>query len=222
MTAGLPERPWLLLFDLDGTLIDSREDLCTAVNLMRRDYDLPPLAVERVAAYVGDGLRKLVERGLQGHPTDLDAAVKACAAHYRNHLVDRTVLYPGVADGLPRLCAAGHRLELISNKPGDSCRLILEHFGVASFFRLVLGGGDTPRLKPDPEPLLLAMTRCGIPPARTWMIGDHHTDLEAARRAGVKSVYLADGIGDSAGEKPDFEFDSFTAMTNFFLSTSSG
>ncbi|MBN2492396.1 MAG: HAD-IIIA family hydrolase, partial [Planctomycetes bacterium] len=209
--AGTPPRG-LLIFDLDGTLIDSGRDIATAINLLRRDYGLKPLSVRTVVSYVGDGLRVLVARSLRGRRADLDEATKRGGIHYREHLFDHTVLYPGVRQGLRRLRRAGYRLALISNKPAASCRRILRHFGLARLFDVVLGGGDTETAKPHPGPLRIAMRRTRIPPARAWMIGDHKTDLEAARRAGIRSVFLTYGIGQLGREKPALRFDSFKAF----------
>lgn len=216
MNATPPTR--LLMFDLDGTLIDSRLDICTAVNLLRANYDLPPLPIEIVTSYIGDGIDKLVERSLRGYPMNLDKATKECAEFYSRHLHDETTLYPGVSDGLQKLRAAGYVLALISNKPGAGCRSILTHFKIANLFALILGGDDTPHMKPHPEPLLAAMERTGAPPENTWMIGDHKTDLAAARRAGVRSGFIKYGMGEQGGEQATRMFDSFEDMTNFFTS----
>lgn len=207
----------LLMFDLDGTLIDSREDLTTAVNLLRHDYGLAPLPVDTVASYVGDGIRALVTRSLRGHDIDLDQAVQKCAVHYRKHLHDRTTLYPGVREGLEALHGSGYRIALISNKPGATCLELLSHFKIAPCFSCVLGGGDTEHLKPHPQPLLEAMRRVGAKPEDSWMIGDHFTDIEAARRAGVRSIWLSYGIGKTDKDKPEVAFGSFAAMTEFLL-----
>jgi len=206
----------LLMFDLDGTLIDSREDIGQAVNLMRGEYGLTPLDVATVSSYVGDGIHKLVERSLQGHAIDITKATAVCARHYMEHLHDRTVFYPGVADGLPRLRDAGYALAMISNKPARACREILAHFRVDSLFGCILGGGDTEHLKPHPEPLLLAMKKLEAVPANSWMIGDHHTDIEAARRAGCGSVFLENGMGRIGHDTPTLRFNSFTAMVTHF------
>jgi phosphoglycolate phosphatase len=205
------------MFDLDGTLIDSRHDLTTAVNLLRRDYDLPPLPVETVTGYVGDGIRVLVERSLRGYPVNIEKATRECAEYYRRHLHDQTTLYPGVDDGLRRLHAAGHALALISNKPIAACREILSHFGLLPLFAVVLGGGDTQHMKPHPEPLLTAMSRLHAPAANTWMIGDNRTDLEAGRRAGVRTAFLSCGMGEAGDEKPTQAFESFTALADHIL-----
>jgi phosphoglycolate phosphatase len=213
--------PYLLIFDLDGTLVDSRADLCTAINLTRAHYGLPPLADSIVAGHVGDGIRKLVERSLAGHPADLDEAVALQARFYHKHLHDQTQLYPGVRAGLARLHAAGHRLAVLTNKQAEHTRALLAHFGLTEAFAAILGGGDVPRLKPDPAPVLDLMRRLGIPATRTWMIGDHRTDLETARRAGVRSVFVTYGIGQAGGEKADQTFDSFAVLTEFFLAGTS-
>lgn len=206
------------MFDLDGTLIDSGRDIRTAVNLLRKDYRLPPLPLKTVVGYVGDGLGKLVERALRGHPVDLEAATKRCAVHYRNHLHDRTGLYPGVRQGLRRLRRAGYLLALISNKPKSSCEEILRHFKIDKLFAYILGGGETKHLKPHPEPLRTAIRRTRAAPETSWMIGDHKTDLEAAHRAGVRGIFLSYGIGRRGASKPARVFRSFRAMTEFLVS----
>lgn len=206
----------LLMFDLDGTLIDSRQDLCTAVNLLRADYDLPQLSLEAVTSYVGDGIDKLVERSLRGYPANIKKATRECAEYYRRHLHDKTTLYPGVFDGLQKLRTAGYLLALISNKPGAACRDILTHFKIAPLFAVILGADDMQHMKPHPEPLLCAMEKTGAKPADSWMIGDHKTDLEAARRAGVRSGFIKYGMGEPGKELATRTFESFEDMTKFF------
>ena len=211
-----PPRGRLLIFDLDGTLIDSVGDLTTAVNRLRGDFHLAPLAASTVRRYVGNGIGKLVERALQGHSTDVAAALAKYRGYYAHHMHDTTALFPGVAAGLRQLRAAGWQLAVISNKPADFCRALLARLGVADLFCCILGDGDTKALKPDPEPLLEVMRRAGAKPDETWMIGDHHTDLEAARRAGVRSVFVAYGLGETGAEKPDQSCPDFAAVVAFF------
>ena len=206
----------MLIFDLDGTLIDSVGDLTTAVNLLRQDYRLPSLSVEVVRHYVGNGVRKLVERALQGHPTDFESALRAYRGYYEHHMSDTTALFPDVAAGLRKLRAAGYQLAVISNKPSAYCQALLARLGMADLFVCILGDGDTPRLKPDPAPLLETMHRACATPTETWMIGDHHTDLEAARRAGVRSVFVAYGLGEIGAEKPDQRCANFAEVVAFF------
>ncbi len=207
----------LLIFDLDGTLMDTRLDLCQGINLMRRHYGLPPLAPATIISYVGDGLRSLVARSLQGQPVDLDEAVLINSQFYHQHLYDNTTLYLGVAAGLQQLAAHGYSLALNSNKPENACHVLLRHFQLEKLFCAVLGGQSGRELKPHPESILTAMQICRADSKHTWMIGDHATDLAAAQRAGVRSVFVSYGIGRPQQQPHDKVFASFSELTGFFL-----
>ena len=210
----------LFLFDLDGTLIDSRADLAAATNAMRALHGLPALPLDTVSAYVGDGVRTLALRALEGAAVDPDLAAREISAAYAAHLTDRTTAYPRVPAGLRALRAAGHDLALVTNKPAPHARRLMDHFGWTPLFSVLLGGGDTPELKPSPLPLQTAMQRTGHAPENTWMVGDHHTDLEAARRASIRSIYLASGFGHPGAETPDLAFPDFPAFAARFLPNS--
>ena len=208
--------PVLFIFDLDGTLIDSRADLAQATNTMRALHQLPPLPLETVISYVGDGARTLALRALEGAPVDPDLAARQISAAYAAHLIVHTVPYPGVDEGLRRLHRAGHPLALVTNKPGPHTRRLVAHFGWAELFRVVLGGGDTEELKPSPLPLREVLAQTGYSAANAWMVGDHHTDLEAARRAGIAAVYLTHGMGHRGNETPALTFSDFASFTAHF------
>ncbi|MDD5483243.1 MAG: HAD-IA family hydrolase [Kiritimatiellae bacterium] len=207
----------LLIFDLDGTLIDSRHDLSAGINLMRRHYNLPPLDVDTVAGFIGDGVRNLVKRSLAGETIDIDEAVRVNSRFYLEHIHDRTVLYPGVAAGLPALRAHGHVLALISNKGARACKIILDHFKIADFFASIIGGDSGLPLKPDPAAVRETMRLVNMNAAETWIIGDNHTDLAAARNAVVKSVYVSYGIGKTGPENATLNFADFNSLVEFFL-----
>ncbi|MFC1461201.1 HAD-IA family hydrolase [Verrucomicrobiota bacterium] len=207
----------LLIFDLDGTLIDSRQDLCTAINLMRNHYGLPPLSLDTVSGYVGDGIRKLVVRSFQGFETDIDEAVRLDFDFYTQHLYDTTIPYPGVIEGLSALDKAGHTLALISNKPLAACTELLRHFRISDLFASVLGGDSCAHRKPSPEPIFMTLRATGVDARDAWMIGDNHTDIEAARRAGITSAFVQYGIGRAASESPAKTFDTFDELTRYFL-----
>ena len=209
--------PQLLIFDLDGTLIDSRADLATAVNLMRQHFGLPALPLATITTFVGDGVRALVTRALQGTSVNVEEAARVQAPLYREHLFDETTLYPGVSDVLNRLHQAGHTLALATNKPVDASETILAHFGLRSLFAKVLGGGSTARLKPHPEALETIMAGTGFGAKDTWMVGDNHTDLECARRAGARSVFCAFGFGNRRAETPTVTIQSFGELAGLFL-----
>ncbi len=210
----------LFLFDLDGTLIDSRADLAAATNRMRALHALPPLSIDLITTFVGDGVRTLAVRALDGTDIDPDVAAAEIGRAYDEHLMDATTVYAGVEKGLHDLHEAGHVLALVTNKPGPHAKRLLDHFRWTSLFAILLGGGDTPELKPSPLPLQTAMQHTGFSPADTFMVGDHHTDLEAARRAGVRSVFLSSGFGHPGTEKPDLVFSDFSAFVDHFLCNS--
>lgn len=194
----------LLLFDLDGTLIDSRIDLAAAVNRTRAEFGLATAAVDRIAACVGEGLRNLVTRAIPELAAEqIDNAVAATRRHYGAHLLDATTLYPGTRETLERLHRAGYRLGVLSNKPHEFTVEILDRLELAPFFTVVMGGAAGRPMKPHPKSVLDALRQSGCPTAGSWVIGDHFTDLEAGRRAGVKRCFCAFGFGNARNEESD-------------------
>ena len=199
----------LIVFDLDGTLIDSRRDLAGAVNYMRGSMGLEPLSAERVVSFVGNGVANLVRRAVADADVDFDEALRRMKRYYADHLVDSTCLYPGVSAGLKELKGAGITLAVLSNKPTAASRKILEQLGVAPLFAEIIGGDGSFPLKPEPDALRALQAKFGFELASCWMFGDHYTDLEAARRAGFRRALARYGFGDPREEKFDFEVDSF-------------
>lgn len=206
----------LIIFDLDGTLIDSCRDLAAAVNEMRRHFNLPPLGVETITGYVGNGVGALVSRALQGTGVNVAEALRIQAPIYRAHIVDQTVLYPGVAAGLSRLRESGHILAVATNKPAEASELILQHFGIRDHFIRVLAGGSFPVLKPEPDMIFDIMAVAGMSPEDSWVVGDNYTDLESARRAGVQSIFVTYGYGDPGNETPTLRCHSFDEVADLF------
>ncbi|MCF7849642.1 MAG: HAD-IA family hydrolase [Kiritimatiellales bacterium] len=211
-------KPQLLVFDLDGTLIDSRADLAAGVNHMRANYGLPPLPADAISGYIGNGVRKLVERSLHdAADVDVEEAMRINRDYYVSHLTVHTTLYDGVSAGLRQLAAAGHKLALLTNKPGDASREIMEHFGLAAHFSEILGGGDVAELKPQPGGIFQCLETTGIDVSNAWMIGDHYTDLAAAQNAGVKSALVTYGFGNAQDYTADEYFASFSELTAYFV-----
>jgi len=204
-----------IIFDLDGTLIDSREDLSIAVNLMRKDFGLEELSVETITSYVGNGTRKLVERSLAGTCVDIELAIQLMKQHYLEHLTDRTTLYEGVSEGLAELHAWGVPLSVITNKPIIPCQKILEHHKLMNLFGAVIGGDSGFALKPDPESLTHVVRKFSVSPVNSWILGDNYTDMESGRRAGLKRCFAEYGFGWRAEEKPDAEVASFAGFVDF-------
>ncbi len=209
--------PRLLIFDLDGTLIDSRADLAAGINHMRTHFGLEPLPLVTVVGYIGNGVRRLVEGSLQGAKVDVEDALQINKAYYYSHLTVHTTLYEGVADGLRELAAAGNKLAVLTNKPGDPSREILRHFNIDTLFTAIIGGGDVEQLKPEPDGIFRCGELAGVDAGRTWMIGDHYTDLAVAENAGVQSAFVKYGFGEERGHKPDRYFASFSDLVGYFV-----
>jgi phosphoglycolate phosphatase len=187
----------LVVFDLDGTLIDSRRDLADAANALIVERGGEPLPIDRIAAMVGEGAATLVTRALAAAQVDTghaSAALERFLALYDERLLAHTRLYDGI-DEVLRDLARRAALALLTNKPLGATKRILEGLGIASAFQWVLGG-DGPHLrKPDPAGLRLIMTSAGETPARTTMVGDSRIDVETARAAGCALCVAAYGFG---------------------------
>lgn len=177
--------PQALVFDLDGTLIDSRRDITTAINKMREELDLPPLQLEQVVTMVGEGARILVGRALGPDFSweEIDQALARFLIYYWDVCLDTTHPYPGVPEMLADL-ARHYPLALLSNKGEALSKKVLEGLGLAGHFREVLGGDSLPTRKPDPAGLRLLAQKLGLPVRRLLLIGDTWVDSETAANAG--------------------------------------
>ena len=203
--------PDLIVFDLDGTLIDSLCDLAAAINATREMFGLKPLSVETVKACVGNGVKVLIQRAFKDAPeVGFDDALARYSNYYATHLTVHTLLYPGVADGLKAIHDRGIKLAVVTNKPSSAATVILTDLQVADLFDAVCGGDGGVPLKPAPDMLLLFQER--FKAKNCWMIGDHYTDLEAGRRAGFRRGFARYGFGDPREEVPDFTLDTFSDL----------
>jgi phosphoglycolate phosphatase len=192
----------LLVLDLDGTLVDSSRDIADAVNaaLLRLAPEAPRLSLERVMSFVGEGARLLVERTLADArlALDVDLVLRTYLECYRERLLATTGLYPGMAEALDALARGGTTLAVLTNKPGDMSRAILDGLGVGPRFARVLGAGDVAARKPDPAGLLALLGQLGVPADAAWLVGDSATDVRTARAASVRVAGAAWGF-DPAG-----------------------
>jgi len=186
----------LLIFDLDGTLIDSRLDLAHAVNAARRHLGLPPIENQTVYSYVGNGAPVLIRRALGDNVTEADVqeALEFFLEYYRDHMLDCTVLYPGVADALNRLRVEGVPMAVLTNKPVRVSRAIVEGLGLGAHFKQVYGGNSFDHKKPHPIGVHTLMSESGAQPQRTMMVGDSYVDIQTARNAGVRSCGVTYGF----------------------------
>jgi phosphoglycolate phosphatase len=193
-------KPRVLVFDLDGTLIDSAPDLAQAVNALLAEFGKPPLAEAAIRPMIGDGSRLLLARALaaSGIGTPADAVFDRFMVHYLAFAADKTKVYPDVPETLAALKVQGHPLGVCTNKPFGPTEHVLEAFGLAQFFGAVIGGDSLPQRKPEPEPLLATIARLGGGPAA--MIGDSANDILCARAAKVPGILIPSDYGLPADE----------------------
>lgn len=197
-------QPDLIVFDLDGTLVDSRLDIAASVNEALRAVGAPEVPAERIIPLIGEPLSRILERLL---PLDLrdrvSAAVEAYKTHYFDHCFDRSRLYPGVRECLERM--QGLCLAVATTKMTYMAVRLVEAAGLASFFSLVQGSEGIP-YKPHPEVLEIVLRKTGKRAGRSWMVGDTVYDIQAGKAAGMRTCAVTYGIGSRAAleeEKPD-------------------
>ncbi|MFB3923767.1 MAG: HAD family hydrolase [Terriglobia bacterium] len=204
----------LLIFDLDGTLIDSKLDLALGVNAMRVQRGLAPLDSDVIGTYVGHGVANLVRRSLGegASEAEVEACVEAFIEHYRAHMLDNTVPYPGVIEALEAL--RGRSLAVLSNKPVVFSREILAGLNMARFFAFVYGGNSFDRKKPDPAGVRKLMADLHSGPQQTLIIGDSDTDVLTGRNAGVWTCGVTYGFGAPTLAKapPDLMIDDLRRL----------
>ncbi len=215
--ATMVQKPRAVIFDCDGTLVDSYQAITASVNYVRAAHGLPPLEESQVRASVGRGPTYLLEHTVPGGDSETDLA--RYRAHHPSVLRSGTRLLPSVADTLSALSKAGFRLAVCSNKLGPFTRELLDYFGLASLFTAVIGPEDAPRPKPAPDMLLVALERMGVKPAEALYVGDMVVDIETARAARVTVWVIPTGSNDRAtlrAAKPDrllSDFRELTALT---------
>jgi len=216
----------LMLFDLDGTLIDSRSDLSNSINLMLTDLGRPPLDETTVGRFVGDGVRVLVRRCLtatdpQHKPPAVDLHAKGVELmhrHYADEMFKTTSLYPHVAE---TLAALDNKLKaVVTSKESRFTKLILEHFDIARYFHAIVGGDTTPARKPDPAPVLEALRLLDGSAADAVMVGDSENDINGGRAAGTRTCGVTFGFRTAEQLRvcePDVLVDHFDQLKEFFI-----
>ena len=186
----------LLIFDLDGTLIDSKLDLVHSVNAARGLMNLPPISEELVSSYVGNGAPVLMRRALgpDASKDDVERGLEFFLKYYRAHMLDNTRLYPGVREALDRLHAAGEKMAVLTNKPVRFSRAIVEGLGLNEHFFQVYGGNSFLQKKPDPIGIETLLLESGLPRKHTIMVGDSSVDVQTARNAKVRACGVSYGF----------------------------
>ena len=219
----------LLIFDFDGTLIDSVPDLADATNAMLTTLGKTPYPLDSIRNWVGNGSRMLVERALVGKIEVLEGELaKEAVDHaeqvffdaYKNISGSKTVAYPDVDSGLRKLQAAGYELALVTNKPIRFVPKILQSFGWQDIFSEVLGGDSLSSKKPDPAPLLHVCETLNVNPEQAVMIGDSRNDILAGQNANMDTLALSYGYNygqDIRELNPTAAFDDFSALVDYLL-----
>ena len=215
----------LLIFDLDGTLIDSKLDLAHAVNATRRHMGMEPLDHERVYTYVGNGAPVLIRRvlGEKATEADVERALSYFLEYYREHMLDYTVLYPGVRDALDRFLGAGVQMAVLTNKPVRISRTIVEGLGMGGHFRQVYGGNSFDFKKPHPIGVETLIKECGVTRDRTMMVGDSAVDIQTGRNAGIRSCGVTYGFQPETlqQESPDLLVDRMEELADWVIGNGS-
>ena len=219
----------LLIFDFDGTLIDSVPDLADATNAVLTTLGKTPYPLDSIRNWVGNGSRMLVERALVGKIEVLEGELaKEAVDHAKQVFFDayskmggsKTVAYPNVDSGLKKLQAAGYKLALVTNKPIRFVPKILQSFGWQDLFIEVLGGDSLPSKKPDPAPLLHVCETLNVTPEKAVMIGDSRNDILAGQNANMDTLALSYGYNygqDIRELNPTKAFDDFSALVDYLL-----
>lgn len=190
-----------MLFDLDGTLIDSVPDLALSINQMLHELDMKPYPTDTIRSWVGNGAAVLTKRALSGHidinpdldPAYVEKALSIFLAYYEQNVCVDTTLYPNVKSTLENLHRDGYRLVIVTNKPEQFVRPILKHLGLDNLFEMVVGGDSLPKRKPDPMQLTYVCETLGVKASSCLMIGDSKNDIFAATAAKMQSIGLTYG-----------------------------
>ncbi|MGH9716839.1 MAG: HAD-IA family hydrolase [Candidatus Acidiferrales bacterium] len=204
----------VLMFDLDGTLIDSRLDLAHSVNATLRHMGRPELPHEAIYKLVGSGAAILVQRALGQGASEEESqrGLEYFLSYYREHMLDNTVTYPGVREGLELL--NDRPMALLTNKPVKFSQAILQGLGLARYFQVVYGGNSFGTKKPDPEGACAVLRDFRASPAEAMLVGDSEVDVRTARNAGIWSCGVSYGLGPQGfrAHPPDLLLDSLTEL----------
>jgi len=204
----------VLIFDLDGTLVDSKKDLTTSVNYIRQRFGLSNLTEEEIARFIGDGALMLIRRALADKASEANVqnGLQLFLSYYRAHMLDETTLYPGVRETLDRLRDC--KLAVLTNKPVHFSCAMLDGLGIYRHFAAVYGGNSFDHKKPDPVGIYQILSDTKGSREKTWMIGDSAVDVLTGRNAGVTTCGVTYGYATESfkDQQPDFLIDRFSEL----------
>ncbi len=216
----------LVIFDLDGTLIDSRLDLVHSVNAAIRHIGRPELPEDLIASYVGDGAPVLIQRALGGETVDealVQKGLQFFLSYYREHKLDHTTIYAGIIEALQAIQSSSNgtprQMAVLTNKPVIPSRAIVEALGLGPYFMQVYGGNSFATKKPDPEGARKLLEQAGVHPEQAVIVGDSHTDVETGRNAGLATIGVTYGFAPHSFEDapPDVLIDTPPELAEVFL-----
>ena len=204
-----------LIYDLDGTLIDSRRDLCAATNAMLSHLGLPSKSEKELITYIGLGITNLILKALGGDETLYREGYEVILRYYHQHLTDHTTLYEGVTKILEHF---KHKKQFVlTNKLDKESKLILEQLGIAHYFHDIIGDWGDNQLKPNPCQLINLLNEHHIVPKEAVMIGDSATDIETGHRANIRTVFIKNRIGTIGTIHPDIIIEHFKDLQDYFI-----
>jgi phosphoglycolate phosphatase len=207
----------VLIFDLDGTLIDSKLDLANSINAMLEHMGRAQLPHETIYGLVGNGAPVLVRRALGDAVSDAEAdeGLGFFLSYYRTHMLDNTVTYPGVREGLKLM--ENYPMAVLTNKPVRFSQSIVDGLGLAPYFRFVYGGNSFEKKKPDPMGVQVVLRELKATPGEAMMVGDSEVDVQTARNAGIWACGVSYGLGtEGLGvHPPDIMVDSLTELPGY-------
>jgi phosphoglycolate phosphatase len=213
----------LLIFDLDGTLIDSKQDLANSVNAARTHLGLSPIDDELVFSYVGNGAPVLIRRALGPEASEEDVleALEFFLSYYREHMLDCTRLYPGVREALDRLLADRVTMAVLTNKPVRFSQAIVEGLGVGGHFVRVYGGNSFEHKKPHPIGVETLLAECQVLREQAMMVGDSAVDIRTARNAGIQACGVTYGFQPEGFEEdpPDILVDRMEELAELIVTS---
>ncbi len=183
----------LIIFDLDGTLVDSSGDIADAINHAVGPYNVPQVTVRETISLVGEGISRLMEKIIEkkGLNADRDSLSRRFLEYYSAHLVDKTTVYPGVKETMEKL--NGYKKAVISNKRQALSANILDALGLSAYLDIIVGSDTTPERKPSPAPVRYVLANLDIKPESAVIVGDSNYDIEAGRAAGIRTVAVTYG-----------------------------
>ena len=203
-----------LIYDLDGTIIDSHRDLWIATNVMLTHFGLTPKSEEEVKSYIGRGVKNLVSRALDGNEDLYAEGFAILRNYYARHLTEHTTLNEGVVEVLDHF--KDKKQFVLSNKLDEETKMIIQQLNVASYFTDIVGDTEGMPIKPDPTKLLAILNKYGINRQEAVMVGDSAIDIETGYHAGVTTVFIQGGLGKAGDIKPDIVVGRIIELRDYF------